>query len=147
MKRQVLVVLAVALLMGAEKPKEDAAKKDFAKFEGTWEIVSMEVEGMKLPEEQFKDAPLVLKGDQFTMKHGDIVYKGTFKLDVAKKPKELDITYTEGPEKGKTLLAIYDLQGDTYKVCIDVEGKGRPTEFASKKGSGHVLQVLKREKP
>jgi len=68
-------------------------------------------------------------------------------VDVAKKPKQLDITFTDGPDKGKTTLAIYELEDDTYKVCIDVGEKGRPTEFASKKGSGHVLQVLKREKP
>jgi uncharacterized protein (TIGR03067 family) len=68
-------------------------------------------------------------------------------VDVAKKPKTIDITFTEGPEKGKTIVGIYELEGDTYKVCINVNGKERPKEFAAKAGSGHGLEVLKREKP
>src|SRR5260370_1003565 len=98
MKRHVLVVLAVGLLVAADKPKEDAAKKDIAKFEGSWKFVSVDADGQKMPEEQFKGARLVLKGEQFTMKYGYDDHKGTYKVDVAKKPKQLDITFTEGRE-------------------------------------------------
>jgi uncharacterized protein (TIGR03067 family) len=76
-----------------------------------------------------------------------VTYRGTFKLDLSKKPKEIDVVFTEGPEKGKTSLGIYELEGDVYKVCIGLTGKKRPTEFISKPGSGHVLEVLKRQKP
>jgi hypothetical protein len=44
------------------------------------------------------------------------------------------------------MLGIYELDGDTYKLCGDMQGKSRPTEFAVKPGSGFVLEVLKREK-
>jgi uncharacterized protein (TIGR03067 family) len=62
-------------------------------------------------------------------------------------PKTIDVTFTEGPEKGKSSYGIYELEGDTYRVCIGLTGKPRPTDFASTPGSGHVLEVLKREKP
>jgi hypothetical protein len=48
-------------------------------------------------------------------------------------------------EKGG-ILAVYELKGDTLRVCWAPLEKPRPTEFASKPGSGYSLVELKREK-
>ena len=149
MNRLLLTVLAATFLAATTVWPADegaAAAKEYARFEGTWRFASIEAEGMKLPTEQLKDTRMVLKGNRFTVKEGDVTYKGTFKVDVAKNPKQIDVTFTEGPEKGKTMQGIYELTADTYKVCIGMPGKPRPKEFVSKPGSGHVLEVLKREK-
>jgi uncharacterized protein (TIGR03067 family) len=154
MKTRVLFTCFIAFLFCADKPpvragaaEDEAVQKELSRFEGTWQFVSIEIEGKKVPEEQVKNSgKLVLKGDQFTLRQGDVTYKGTLKVDLTQKPKRIDITFTDGPEKGRTSLGIYELDGDTYKVCIGLTGKDRPTEFASKPGSGHVLEVLKREK-
>jgi uncharacterized protein (TIGR03067 family) len=145
MKLRSVVLVAVGLMLAADKPA-DEIKKELKKFEGTWKIVSVEAEGEKLPTDMFKDSKLVLKDDQFTFTEGKTVSKGTFKVDPSKKPKTIDIKFTEGPEKGQTLMGIYEIDGDTYKVCLDPTGKKRPTKFESKKGSGAVVEVLKREK-
>ena len=59
----------------------------------------------------------------------------------------MDITITEGDAKGQLQLAIYELDGDTMKICANTPGdKERPKEFTSKPGSGHINIVLKREK-
>jgi uncharacterized protein (TIGR03067 family) len=147
MVRGTLMLLAVGLSLGAENPKEDAVKKELAAFEGTWKFVSLEVNGMKFPIETLKDTVLIIKGDTFTQKEPGVSYGGTFKFDLTKGPKHLDITFTEGPEKGKTISAIYELKGDTYKVCLNLGGKGRPTEFSAKAGSGRAYEVLERVKP
>lgn len=139
------VLVAVAPAVAADTP-EDAAQKEYARFEGAWKIVSVEIEGKKLPETFFKGSRLVLKGPEFTYQEGGMTSKGTYRVDVSKKPKQIDITFSEGPQKDKTLLGIYELDDDTYRLCLDPTGKGRPTEFASKHGSGHVLEVLQREK-
>jgi uncharacterized protein (TIGR03067 family) len=146
MKTRLLLVLSAGLFLAAD---DEAVKKEYKNFTGTWTIVSIEIEGMKQPDEIVKGYPkLLLKGDQFTMDSPGGAHKGTYKVDLAKKPKQMDITFTDGPEKGKTLLGIYELNGDTYKVCLAMaDNKNRPTEFASKPGSGNVLEVLKREKP
>ena len=47
----------------------------------------------------------------------------------------------------KTKLGIYELDGDTYRYCLAPAGKPRPTEFASKEGSGHSLGASQRQKP
>jgi uncharacterized protein (TIGR03067 family) len=143
---QVGLLVALGLVFTADGDKE-AAKKELDKFQGTWTIESLELEGKKQPEDASKGFKLVIKGDQFTSSQGDLVYKGYFKVDVGKKPKTIDITFTEGPEKGKTIVGIYELEGDTYKVCLNMNDKDRPKEFVSKEGSGHVLEVLKRQKP
>ena len=109
--------------------------------------MSIEMEKMKLSADALEHPRLKLMGDKFTVtEENNATFGGTFKVDPSKKPKTIDVTFTDGPEKGKIALGIYELEGDTYKVITDPAGKSRPTEFAVKPGSGHVLQVLKREK-
>jgi len=140
------LALAAGLLLAADNPAEEAVKKELEKFEGTWRYVAMEIEGAKAEEKDYKDYKLILKGDQFTTTDGKETFHGSFKVEPTQKPKKINVLFTDGPEKGQTALGIYELEGDTYKVCIAFPGKDRPTEFVSKPGSGHVLETLKREK-
>jgi uncharacterized protein (TIGR03067 family) len=55
------------------------------------------------------------------------------------------LQFTEGPEKGNTSLGIYELDGDTWKLCFTVTGKERPKTFGTLAGSGLALEILKRE--
>jgi hypothetical protein len=52
----------------------------------------------------------------------------------------------EGLNKGAVMLGIYEISGDTLKVCFDPEGKKRPTEFKSASGSQTFVNVHKRVK-
>lgn len=150
MKNLLLAVLSVPLVAlsvpAADAPADEAAKKEYARFAGNWHFVSMEADGKPLPEAFFKEDQMVLDGPKFTVTGGGTTYKGTFKVDVTKSPKQIDITFTAGPEAGKTLYGIYELEGDTYKVCLGMPGKDRPKAFMTKPDSGCVLEVLKRER-
>ena len=55
----------------------------------------------------------------------------------------MDIFGADGPNKGKTILAIYELNGDTLRVCYDLTGKVRPTEFKTKKGELLFLAIYR----
>ena len=72
--------------------------------------------------------------------------KGTYTLDSASKPKSMTITGTEGPNNGKTLPAIYELKGDTLRICYDLSGAKRPTEFKSVAGTKLYLVTYRRKK-
>ena len=145
MRWHTLMVFAVGLLIGAAGPNE--AKKELQTFQGTWVLVSAERDGKKQAEG--KGIKLQIMGNKYSLTQESsavIGHKGTFSLDPAKNPKATDVTVTEGPDKGKTFLGIYELSSDDYKVCFAPAGKDRPTEFSSKPGSGNILQVWKREK-
>jgi hypothetical protein len=45
--------------------------------------------------------------------------------------------------KGKTFLAIYELNGDTLRICYDLTGKVRLTEFKTRKGEPLFLATYK----
>ena len=64
-----------------------------------------------------------------------MIQAATQRLDPSKSPKTLDVTVTEGLNKGVVILGIYEISGDTLKVCFDPEGKKRPTQFKSASAS------------
>jgi uncharacterized protein (TIGR03067 family) len=122
-------------------------EKEIKKFQGVWTFESSEAGGKELPAGDLKGLILIFEGDKHTVKKGDEVLQvGTQKLDPSKSPKTIDVTMTEGPSKGTVLLGIYEIDGDTLKVCFDVEGKKRPTEFKSAAGSQIIVNVHKRVK-
>lgn len=121
-----------------------AAREEWEKFEGTWEFVSMEVEGVAKPDADFKKYTAVLKGGQWTVYEGtNIAAQTTVGLDPATTPKSIDLI--PAPDKGQIIHGIYLLEGDKLTVCDRDEDHGeRPTEFATEPDSGLVLLVLKR---
>jgi uncharacterized protein (TIGR03067 family) len=143
-KKFALLIAIVGLVIGADN-KEDAAKKDLQRLEGDWVMVSGEQEGEKLPEQMIKESRLTMKGNTHTVKFGEETMKGTHKLDPTKKPKTIDAQH-EGSSKDQTMLGIYELKGDEFKVCFSAPGKDRPTEFTSKSGTGQFVHVWKRQK-
>ena len=108
------------------------ADSDSAEMDGTWKPLSAELAGKPWPKEVLDTMKLILKDDQYTVFVGDQSDEGTVKRDPSKSPKTMDIKGTKGPNEGKTILAIYELKGDELRVCYDLSGKSRPTEFATK---------------
>jgi len=140
-------ILVAGLLLAADAPN-DAVKKDVDALQGTWALVSLEVNGEKATKGDIKkERKMVVEGKMFSStvddKHS---FKGTYKLDPGKKPKAVDVQVTEGDFKGKTLLGIYEIDGNTLRSCYAAPGKERPTEFASTADSGASLYVYKRSK-
>jgi uncharacterized protein (TIGR03067 family) len=147
MQSRFSMLLVLGLLVAAEGPKEDAAKRDVQKLQGTWTVVSAEREGQPL--DRIKGNKLTLKGDRFTIKTKTVELTGTFRLDPAKKPKAMDWMHEADALRDKTWQSIYLLEGGSLKICYAEadSGKDRPTEFATTEGSGLQLVVLKRDEP
>jgi uncharacterized protein (TIGR03067 family) len=156
------LVAGVASLRAADDAKKDAIKEEIKKLQGTWAMVSGESDGEKLTPEKVKQIPkvvLVFADEGLSFRKyargpdapPQVVLKGDFKIDPSQKLKTIDITITgdinEDKDKGKIQLGIYELDGDSLKVCVAEPGdKGRPKEFSTKAGTRHMLFVLKREK-
>jgi uncharacterized protein (TIGR03067 family) len=151
MNTTLLTIVATALL-SARGDAPPAAPNDLANLQGAWVTVSIVDEGKAVFDEH--DPPtsqpiarVEYEGTKWMVKVADkTVAGGTFKLDASKSPKELDVMDESGVRNDMTKLAIYELDGDTYRYCIARAGEPRPTEFKSIAGSGHSLIVSRREK-
>jgi uncharacterized protein (TIGR03067 family) len=143
MIRYAVLVVAAGLLSA---PKEEPAEQDIKKLEGSWVLASGTDDGKKLSGEALENTRLSIAGNRHTVKVGETTYKGTHKLDATKRPKTIDISDTEGPFKGKTVLGIYELDGDQFRICYAPPGKDRPKDFSAKAGTGHRSHVWKRQK-
>jgi uncharacterized protein (TIGR03067 family) len=80
------------------------------------------------------------------LQEGKVIISSTTKIDPARKPMTIDVTYTEGDSKGRTALGIYKIEGEILTICRTAPDKPRPTEVASQPGSGHPLMTYKRQK-
>jgi uncharacterized protein (TIGR03067 family) len=140
-----LAVIMLGLAALAREANEDAVKKELARFQGTWQLVSAETDGKKLPEEQAKMIRVVIQGNKHTVYFGKkaVVHGVRFTIDPSKKPKEVEDTLKDG----KKILGIYELNGDTLTSCVAPVGKARPKEFTGRAGSGWTLRVFKRVRP
>lgn len=122
--------------------KYQKAEEDLKMIEGNWIPITAELGGQKLPDETLKDTRLILADGRYTVQNDH----GEYKLAPSEKPKAMDITGKDGPNQGKTFLAIYELTDDTLKICYDLSGKTRPHEFATKAGTRQFLVTYKRAK-
>ena len=132
-----------------DQKQKDAVKKELDALQGTWNFVTVELAGVKQPRQKRGEPfqTITFRGDKFEVKRGEAAIRsGTVKIDPTRKPKTLDLTVAEGEGKGAAQLGIYELEGNTFKLCLDPEGKKRPAEFQSTEAAGYSLAVLQREK-
>ncbi len=129
MKKALLGVLVVGLFVAADDKKADDIKD---KLKGTWDIVSMEVGGKKATDTNVKGQTLTFEGDKVTHEEKGKKEPATFKIDATKKPMELDLVPTEGPEKGKTMKMIIELKDDTLRIAGKMKPEERQTGFDDK---------------
>jgi uncharacterized protein (TIGR03067 family) len=149
MNRLLTSVLAIGSLLAVTVSVDGGDKKSPSKgLDGTWAVIGMEQNGMKMPDDAVGklNTKLTLKGDDYVVTMADkVIDKGTSVVDTKKRPNTVDINSDLGPNKGKTILAIVEIDGDSMKACYDLKDKTRPTEFATKEGTGLVLILYKRE--
>jgi len=141
-----ILIILTLLVFGYGGQQNDRPSDDLEKLQGTWVFLALEVEGAKLPDAMLGGSKIIIRGDNFTSISAGVTYEGKIKIDRHATPKTLDLIFTDGPDKGRTSLGIYDLDGDKLKICLSLAGNTRPPDFSSKAGSGFALETLKREK-
>jgi uncharacterized protein (TIGR03067 family) len=152
MKRVGLVsaVLALGLVaVGCARDQGEGAQgqaEDIKAIDGVWHPVEGELGGRELPETTLETLTLTLAAGTYTVRVDHHLDKGTITLDPHASPKTIDIHGTEGPNKGLMLPAIYELTGDTLRVCYDLSGQKRPAAFMSMPDTEQFLVLYRREK-
>jgi uncharacterized protein (TIGR03067 family) len=148
MTMQLTVMVALLSVLGVAPEGPDAAtKNELARFQGVWTVVSVEKDGRTATADQLVGFKIVVEGNSRIVKNDDqVLSRSTLKLDLSKEPKVIYLTMTEGMFKGNTLPAIYEMDGDTWKVCLALNGVDPPQAFATQAGDGHLLHVYRKEK-
>ena len=146
MKTKLLLALAVALCVAADKPKPDA-KKELEALQGTWVMAGLEVNGVEVPEKKLAGTTLVIKGDKYTVKVKDSAHETTIKVDPTTDPKSIDMLFPNGTELPKLGKGVYELDGDTLKICRhQATGEDRPTQIGSWPNTNLFVVTWKRQK-
>jgi uncharacterized protein (TIGR03067 family) len=130
-------IIALLLLAGPAR----------ADVEGSWRPVTAELDGNRLPGAELAELRLTLTATSYTLTNALGDDRGVVKKDGSQTPMTMDVTGTEGPNQGKTMLAIYQLSGDRLTICYDLTGKSRPTKFETRPGSRRFLVTYQRQKP
>jgi uncharacterized protein (TIGR03067 family) len=124
------------------------AADDLAAMRGSWKPVKAELAGQPMPPPVLKSITLKLDGAGYEVvvqtEKGPGPDKGTVAIDAATKPKAMTVTGVTGPNAGKTFPAIYEFTGDTLRICYDLSGAKRPTEFKSTAGT--MLYIVEYER-
>jgi uncharacterized protein (TIGR03067 family) len=141
----VILMLSIATAVGNDKKADDAIAADLKALVGKWKIEKAEIGG-KESLALFKELKFeITEGGKYALELG-VKDEGTFTVDPGKSPKEMDIKGEAGPNKGKTIKAIYKIDGDTMTICYELGGGDRPTKFETKPDTKLFLAVYKREK-
>src|SRR5215207_3402205 len=149
------LVACLGLAFGQDEKKKDAPKEPskevkevLAKLDGKWVLKRVESSMGKqdLPEGV---GGVVYDKGKYTFTMGPMTEKGTMTFRPGKKPKELDVKITEGNDADKSQFGVYELEGDTFKMCVAVAGEpesSRPKAVAFKEDSQETLFIFKRAK-
>jgi uncharacterized protein (TIGR03067 family) len=151
---------ATFLLADARKSQvqtsHSTARANQEELQGVWEVNELirgDTAAKILPNEDVKGT-VTFEQDRFRFtlvpvgKAEEPRIAATFILDPSRQPAEIDLTFTEGPDKGKTARGIYQLNDDELKLRIPSGApfEARPEHFKQVEGSKTMLFTLKRTK-
>ena len=122
------------------------SSNDAKLVQGNWKPVKAELAGQPMADNVLKVISLKLDNGKYEVFVGTVPDRGTYTIDSATKPGSMTITGTEGPNQGKTFPAIYELKGDTLRICYDLSGEKRPAEFKTVAGTKLYLVTYHRKK-
>jgi len=140
MRKPLLAVLLIALLTGADSPKEwDDATTMTMNLEGTWQLVGLTRGGQAAP--NAGNWELVFRGDKYSwVMVGTPVVEGNYKLSVARTPAQLDLM----PNPNVTNRGICRVEGDKLTIALFEPENVRPRSFGDANLKVLTLQRVKK---
>jgi uncharacterized protein (TIGR03067 family) len=108
-----------------------SAHRSLTELDGIWVPIAADVSGQALVVRELRVARLVLDrgGYEIIDRAEHVVDSGDIRIDRDAVPQAMDIVGLAGPHAGRTMHAIFELDGDRLKVCYDLESAERPHEM------------------
>jgi uncharacterized protein (TIGR03067 family) len=134
MKNLLTLVLAasvttVALAQTQTAKPATAAPKVQALMQGTWVLIT--ANGQDLAAAGAPEITVTITGDKYVQTTGgEVVERGSFKIDETKKPMTMDMIITEGDSAGKTQVGVIEVTETTMRGNLNEAGESvRPKDF------------------
>jgi uncharacterized protein (TIGR03067 family) len=130
-----------------KSPLSVSPKKDMLLLQGKWFPVAGELGGKPMSEDQLsKIAFVVFVANRMLVSQDGKSYEGQFALDSSKSPKWITVKRSEGINKYGLMDGIYELDGDTLRLCMGEPEDPRPITFTSVPGQRVLYLTLTRKK-
>jgi uncharacterized protein (TIGR03067 family) len=144
---------AAVWLVGAVVFASPPAKADDAQdLIGVWEPIAAETEGNEVPPEAVKQLTVLLTfkitQTKITTPLDDDDTEISYSLIPDSNPKGIDTVDLNGDAKGTRNKGIYELKGDTFRMCMGPKNGPRPKSFTTKPGAegGELLVTFQRKR-
>jgi uncharacterized protein (TIGR03067 family) len=125
--------------------KAPASTSPATEIEGEWPMVSAVLDGKPLADDMVKWCMRVTRGNVTMILAGpQTMLDAEFTLDASRAPGHIDYVNRSGKNKGKKQAGIYEIAGDTLRICSAPPGGERPSDFASVAGDGRSYTVWKK---
>lgn len=141
----VCVFLVLTCNFHAAVADNSAPKPEMEHLAGVWSFSQVKVDGKAQPPGHQADRMIIQKDGRYAVVQRRGITHGTVKVDAAHSPKHYDVLIGNGPMKGLSVPAIYDVSGDTLTICMPLGGNERPATLESKVGDHLLFEVFKRE--
>jgi uncharacterized protein (TIGR03067 family) len=123
-------------------------RDDRHRLQGTWEGIRVERDGKPVYQGAAAgQAKVRFVGDAVTFEDQGARLGGTFVVDQHRTPKTFDLTVIEAGLSVTYPAGIYQLSGDTFRLCVAFPSATRPTSFETSPGSGRTLFIYRRTRP
>ena len=100
-------------------------------------MVSAVFNGVPMDPAMVKWCKRITRGNVTKVVAGPQVFlNARFSLDLTKSPHAIDYFNIDGAHKGKSQTGIFELSGDTLRICVSAPGQPRPSNFSSKSVDG-----------
>src|SRR5262245_65938774 len=111
-------------------------------MEGEWTLVAMEVDGKAVNSKKLASAKLTISKDQYTLGSRGKQTEVELKLDPSKSPKEIDMTFLDGPNKDRVGKGIYEITDGKLKICRSLDPQDeRPKDFKTEGKNNYFVMV------
>lgn len=131
--------LLVGVMMGIATHAQSAPKA--GRIEGIWLLTAVETDGKRdTANKNVNNVTLEFAADgKYVIRPKGFEFPGTYKVVATKTPGWLDVTVGD-----KTVLALYELNGDTLRIC-ESAGPERPASMAFSQCAKGAIQEYRRQ--
>lgn len=134
--------------------KKPSAAKALERLQGVWqmELCDSTTETFGGTQQEVSKWQWTIKGDEILWSRQDQLWKMKLEVDPSKSPNEIDLTYLDGPYKGKKCQGMYVLGGvDGQTLMISIQDPGsqapRPKDISMRGSVKTSLIFLRPSEP